>query len=248
MAYELIPMLLMYTAVVFTDPYVPHVLADQSVTTFQGLDAVNKQFISEINDIDCAVIGPEPIDLDVSISQVIDNELFKACSEAAYVQTTSGQQCIALLKTTKLYFPLYTGTTVMNSWEQASINRRQKLAIRLTKHAAGNYRDIQKLMNKISLRLHCIFTLYMNQYNNDGAVTASKINLIDLAGSERVAKTDVIGQRMEELKKINKSLSALGDSKATVERELRSQIDKLKNQLELRSSGNKTHVDQLSSY
>merc|ERR1712130_1002940 len=51
----------------------------------------------------------------------------------------------------------------------------------------------------------------MNQYNNDGAVTTSKINLIDLAGSERVNKTGVIGQRMEELKKINKSLSALGD-------------------------------------
>eukprot|EP01083_Nonionella_stella_P093333 261551_1 len=77
----------------------------------------------------------------------------------------------------------------------------------------------------------------MNLFKNDGAVTASKINLIDLAGSERVAKTDVIGQRMEELKKINKSLSALGDSKATVERELHSQIDKLKNQL-----------DQLQSY
>ena len=95
----------------------------------------------------------------------------------------------------------------------------------LTKHAVGNYKDIQKLMNvglahrtvaetqmnKISSRSHCIFTLHMNQYNNDGDVTSSKINLIDLAGSERVNKTGVVGTRMEELKTINKSLSALGD-------------------------------------
>ena len=66
----------------------------------------------------------------------------------------------------------------------------------LTKHAVGNYKDIQKLMNvglanrtvaetqmnKISSRSHCIFTLYMNQYKPDDEVTTSKINLIDLAG------------------------------------------------------------------
>ena len=36
-------------------------------------------------------------------------------------------------------------------------------------------------------------------------------NIFMIIGSERVNKTGVLGQRMEELKKINKSLSALGD-------------------------------------
>ena len=35
--------------------------------------------------------------------------------------------------------------------------------------------------------------------------------MIDLAGSERIAKSNVTGQGLEEAKAINKSLSALGD-------------------------------------
>lgn len=38
-----------------------------------------------------------------------------------------------------------------------------------------------------------------------------KLNLVDLAGSERLRATDAKGQRLEESKKINQSLSALGN-------------------------------------
>jgi hypothetical protein len=38
-----------------------------------------------------------------------------------------------------------------------------------------------------------------------------KLNLIDLAGSERVHITGATGKRLEESKKINASLSALGN-------------------------------------
>jgi Kinesin motor domain len=37
-----------------------------------------------------------------------------------------------------------------------------------------------------------------------------KLNLVDLAGSERVRVSGATGQRLEESKKINQSLSALG--------------------------------------
>lgn len=44
-----------------------------------------------------------------------------------------------------------------------------------------------------------------------GAETTSKLHLIDLAGSERIAKTSATGDRLKEAQNINRSLSALGD-------------------------------------
>ena len=42
-------------------------------------------------------------------------------------------------------------------------------------------------------------------------IKVGKLNLVDLAGSERVRVTQATGQRLEESKKINQSLSALGN-------------------------------------
>ena len=43
------------------------------------------------------------------------------------------------------------------------------------------------------------------------SVRVGKLNLVDLAGSERVHITGATGKRLEESKKINASLSALGN-------------------------------------
>ncbi|KND01940.1 uncharacterized protein SPPG_02448 [Spizellomyces punctatus DAOM BR117] len=66
-------------------------------------------------------------------------------------------------------------------------------------------------MNAESSRSHSIFVLTITQKNlNDGSQKVGKLSLVDLAGSEKVGKTGASGQTLEEAKKINKSLSALG--------------------------------------
>jgi len=66
-------------------------------------------------------------------------------------------------------------------------------------------------MNAESSRSHSIFVITVNQKNlADGSIKSGKLSLVDLAGSEKVGKTGASGQTLEEAKKINKSLSALG--------------------------------------
>jgi len=67
-------------------------------------------------------------------------------------------------------------------------------------------------MNAGSSRSHSLFIVTLTQKNGaSGECIRGKLYLIDLAGSETVSKTGVSGQQLEELKKINKSLSALGN-------------------------------------
>ncbi|XP_009989463.1 PREDICTED: kinesin-like protein KIF9, partial [Tauraco erythrolophus] len=67
-------------------------------------------------------------------------------------------------------------------------------------------------LNKNSSRSHCIFTIYIESRSrvfSDVKCVNSKINLIDLAGSERLSKTGSEGQVLKEATYINKSLSFL---------------------------------------
>ncbi|XP_065483444.1 kinesin-like protein KIF9 [Caloenas nicobarica] len=67
-------------------------------------------------------------------------------------------------------------------------------------------------LNKNSSRSHCIFTIYIEsrfRAFSDVKCINSKINLIDLAGSERLSKTGSEGQVLKEAAYINKSLSFL---------------------------------------
>lgn len=63
-------------------------------------------------------------------------------------------------------------------------------------------------MNEQSSRSHQIVTLHVS---SSLSKISSKLHLIDLAGSERVSRTDATGDRLKEAQSINKSLSALGD-------------------------------------
>ena len=77
--------------------------------------------------------------------------------------------------------------------------------------------------NDISSRSHAVFIIVVEQLkiiedgqiNEDGEAAKQmrygKLNLVDLAGSERLKITGATGQRLEECKKINQSLSCLGN-------------------------------------
>ena len=82
-------------------------------------------------------------------------------------------------------------------------------------------------MNAESSRSHSIFVIGIHQRNTEsGSQKSGNLYLVDLAGSEKVSwdelvlglklmivqvgKTGATGQTLEEAKKINKSLSALG--------------------------------------
>lgn len=66
-------------------------------------------------------------------------------------------------------------------------------------------------INDHSSRSHCIMTLYITQTDSSGKYVTGKLNIVDLAGSEKVKKSKAQGERLVEAQNINKSLSALGD-------------------------------------
>ncbi|TMW66411.1 hypothetical protein Poli38472_004176 [Pythium oligandrum] len=100
----------------------------------------------------------------------------------------------------------------------------------LTRHAVSSYSEISRLMdagilarttastnmNATSSRAHTIFQIVvtqseLNPSTNKVMEKVSRINLIDLAGSERAASTGATGTRLKEGAAINQSLSALGN-------------------------------------
>jgi len=90
----------------------------------------------------------------------------------------------------------------------------------------GGLREVEELMalgsrhrtvgnNNVNLhssRSHLVLQVKVAGTNRrTGTRVYGKLNLIDLAGSERIKSTAATGQRLKEAQNINKSLSALGD-------------------------------------
>lgn len=69
-----------------------------------------------------------------------------------------------------------------------------------------------------SSRSHLLFMIKLEgQDRSSGSVSTGTLTLCDLAGSERVGKTEATGQRLVEAAAINKSLTALGQVRIKTE-------------------------------
>ena len=76
----------------------------------------------------------------------------------------------------------------------------------------SNRKVAETKLNHNSSRSHCIMILEVTQYfKKEKLVKKGTLNLVDLAGSEKVSKTGAVGETLEEAKKINLSLSTLGN-------------------------------------
>jgi len=80
------------------------------------------------------------------------------------------------------------------------------------KKATSNRSIAATKMNAESSRSHSLFIITINQKSiADGSSKNGKLYLVDLAGSEKVEKTGAEGKTLDEAKKINLSLSTLGN-------------------------------------
>lgn len=84
--------------------------------------------------------------------------------------------------------------------------------LRIMSIGAKNRHVGETKMNHRSSRSHQVLTVMVDGQNCvTGVHTHACLNLIDLAGSERVQRSEATGDRLKEAQHINKSLSALGD-------------------------------------
>ncbi|KAJ1801259.1 kinesin-like nuclear fusion protein [Coemansia sp. RSA 2399] len=103
------------------------------------------------------------------------------------------------------------GHTRVKNVTTVKVDSAERVHWLLTK-AAENRTVAATNCNERSSRSHSVFTLYLRGKNSlTGESSSGVLNLIDLAGSERLAMSGSSGDRLKETQAINKSLACLGD-------------------------------------
>lgn len=104
-----------------------------------------------------------------------------------------------------------TGVTTVSDLLVIRVRTPEKVQ-ELLSIASKNRASASTKMNERSSRSHSVFQLRLVGKNTvSGATVEGLLNLIDLAGSERVNSSGATGDRFKETTNINKSLSSLGD-------------------------------------
>ncbi|KAK7262655.1 hypothetical protein RJT34_30230 [Clitoria ternatea] len=103
------------------------------------------------------------------------------------------------------------GNTQVSDLTVVDVQSAREVAFLLNQ--AANSRSVGKTqMNEHSSRSHFVFTLRIYGVNEStDQQVQGVLNLIDLAGSERLSKSGSTGERLKETQAINKSLSSLSD-------------------------------------
>lgn len=103
------------------------------------------------------------------------------------------------------------GTTTVTGLTSVNVDSPKEV-FNLLEHASKNRAVAETKCNDRSSRSHSVFSLKLSGENS---ITFEKLegvlNLIDLAGSERLSESGSTGDRLKETQAINKSLSSLGD-------------------------------------
>ena len=84
--------------------------------------------------------------------------------------------------------------------------------IEYTELASAHRKVAETKLNHNSSRSHCLMQLEVLQnFRKENIIKKGILNMVDLAGSEKVSKTGAVGETLQEAKKINLSLSTLGN-------------------------------------
>ncbi|GAB0492228.1 hypothetical protein MMPV_003489 [Pyropia vietnamensis] len=107
-------------------------------------------------------------------------------------------------------FDAATHLSVVSNLTTVTVNSREEVD-KVISTSLSNRSTASTRSNERSSRSHCVFRLHISGSNVHGGNVSGLLNLIDLAGSERVKFSGVEGARLKEAQAINKSLSALSD-------------------------------------
>ncbi|KAJ2695873.1 kinesin-like nuclear fusion protein [Coemansia spiralis] len=184
--------------------------------TMQGPDAISAA------DMDAAVLGIIPR----AVKQIYDNT--SKLAERGWEYTLEGQfleiynETIQDLlaargaqggdKQAKLdIYQDSEGHTRVKNMTTVTVDSPERVHWLLAR-AADNRTVAATNCNERSSRSHSVFTLYLRGRNTlTGESSSGVLNLIDLAGSERLSSSGSSGDRLKETQAINKSLASLGD-------------------------------------
>ena len=101
-----------------------------------------------------------------------------------------------------------SGIFIQNLQEFAITNAKQ--GIKLLQRGLRLRQVASTHMNDFSSRSHSIFTITLYKNHNGELFRVSKMNMVDLAGSENISRSGAINQRAKEAGSINQSLLTLG--------------------------------------
>ena len=122
-----------------------------------------------------------------------------------------------------IYNLLLEGTPQLNLFENSSGNL---IIPDLNPIIINNFNEARKIFNlasklrktkttsynERSSRSHCIFSFHLKIVDEEGNITRSKLHIIDLAGSERLSKSNITDESIKkESISINMSLTALSN-------------------------------------